>query len=153
MIVDFKVIPHKDQAYPTVGNWAWCTLPATPCPFDLDRGDYGPHVLHIRVSKLSDRRYELLVFHHELTEALLCREAGVTAEQVDAWDEEFEKRRCDDGHWKMTCHCLITSESEPGDDLHCPYGPMHATATECERKMAKALGVDWAAYNDEVEKL
>lgn len=168
MLIDYQVVAHSEQRYETAGDWWWDNSAFKLGNMTAETKPDNP-VLHIRVSKMSDPRHELLVFHHELTEALLCREAGVTAEQVDAWDEEYERRRGelfkDDEIRKehpavpemtgfaMTCGCWITRTSEPGDDIHAPYHAAHATATECERKIAKALGVGWAAYNDEVAGL
>ena len=54
---------------------------------------------------MTDRRYELLVALHELVEALLCKEAGVSQERVDALDEAYEAKRLPDD-----------KDSEPGDD-------------------------------------
>src|SRR5262249_37826766 len=65
-----EVIDHTAQRYDTAGDW-W---------FDPDG------TLHVAVSKMSDPRYTVLLAMHELTEAILCRHAGVTTEQVDAWD-------------------------------------------------------------------
>lgn len=69
MRVYIAVIPHKDQAYPTVGNWWW-------------EGD----TLEIRVSDVKNWKMEMCVAIHELTEALLCKARGITQARVDKFD-------------------------------------------------------------------
>src|SRR5258708_82904 len=106
MRANFVVIPHKQQRYETVGDWWW------------DGGD-----IEFRVSKLSQRRYELLVFLHELIGVFLCSEASVMTEEVDEWDADYERRRKE----SLACRigCEITKISEPGDDPHAPYYRQH----------------------------
>lgn len=147
MIIDFKVIPHSEQRYDTIGDWAWCEDPST-CPF---QGNYGDGTLHIRVSDLGDPRYSLLVFYHELGEALMCRQEGVTQEQVDKFDMEYEKARENANLEAAPCGCPF--QDEPGDDIHAPYHPYHVAATDAERAMARVLQVSWEDYADAVEKL
>lgn len=125
MNIHIKIIEHLKQRYPTVGDW-W---------FD-DRGD-----LQVRVSKMSDGRYEQLVALHEVVEALACAEDGVDQDDVTAFDMEFEAAR------------KIGDESEPGDDKRAPYYKQHQTATAIERLMAVTLGVDWNEYDKEVASL
>ena len=66
MNVCIKIIPHKEQRHPTVGDWF----------FDVN-GD-----LFIRVSKMSDWRYEMCVAAHELIEVLICKHDGVSQKSV-----------------------------------------------------------------------
>lgn len=141
LTIKLKSIPHKNQRYDTCGDWVWPRK----------------RKLRITVSHLSHESYELLVGLHELIEAMLCKKLGVSADDVDRWDEEYEKARTvlmEEGVKAFFhCGCEITATSEPGDDIHCPYGPMHKTATRCEKEIAKALQVVWKDYNDEVESL
>jgi len=118
------VIPHEDQRYPTVGDW-----------IEIADG------LQIYVSKMSDPRYEELVLVHELVEAILCRRRGISQEAVDKFDLSFESNRPDG------------DLSEPGDDPTAPYRDEHRFATAVERLLAQELGVDWIAYETEVEHL
>ena len=111
--ITIQTIPHAQQRYPTVGDWIWV----------------DDHNLQIRVSDMGDRRYEALVAAHELVEALLCREHGITTEMVDAFDKAFE------------------GDGEPGAAPHCPYRLEHLRATAIEAKLADALGVDWYEYD------
>jgi len=122
MNVRMKVIPHAEQRYATVGDW-----------YFTKAGN-----LQIRVSRLSDPRYETLVAVHELVEAVLCREAGVSEREVDAFDMAYERHR------------KPGDLGEPGDDPRAPYHRQHAAATWFEKALAGKLGVDWAAYEREV---
>jgi len=115
MKVVIETIPHSEQRYDTCGDW-W------------QDGD----TMHIRVSKMSDPRYEQLVVVHELVEVFLCQHAGITAEQVDAFDLPWE------------------GEGEPGDDPAAPYVDQHCFATAVERMLCAAMGIKWTDYDSEV---
>ena len=119
MMICIQTIPHEDQRYPTVGDWVWI----------------DDHNLVIKVSHLGDRRYEALIAVHELVEALLCREHGITTEAADAFDKAF------------------TGDGEPGDEPDCPYRREHAFATRIEMDLAAAMDVDWCEYDLKVSKL
>jgi hypothetical protein len=146
-----RTIPHEQQRYPTTGDWelqpAGCTIHTRPA------------ALHVRVSKMPDERYEQLVAVHEIIEALLCKQAGVSEESVSEFDELYEAKRDSLTQHANTaiaastalkkafgCTCLITNDSEPGDDIHAPYYRQHQIATGIERILAAELGVDWNAY-------
>ncbi len=118
-------IPHKLQAYPTVGNWQ----------FTKDG------VIVIFVSELSDWRHEMLVAIHELVEATLCKNRGITEAQVDAFDMAYEKNRTNGDN------------SEPGDNPYAPYHKEHFFATNIERLMAGELGVGWSEYETRLNAL
>jgi len=114
--------PAAKMRYPTVGDWQ----------FKPDGS------LHITVARMSDRRYEFLVGLHELVEALLCKQAGVSQAAVDAFDVEYEKRR------------KQGDDSEPGDAAGAPYRREHVIASVTERLAADLLGVNWDRYGAEV---
>ena len=122
MKIIIETIPHDQQRYPTCGDWQWT----------------DSETLSIKVSQLSDWRREALIAIHELAEVLMCKQDGVTEESVDIFDKEFEKNRPDG------------NEDEPGDDPLSPYRKQHFTATNIERILAQALGVDWKEYEDEI---
>jgi hypothetical protein len=82
------------------------------------------------------RQNETLVVVHELVEAVLCKEAGVSQREVDEFDMSFERHR------------KPGDLSEPGDDPKAPY--QHQAASWFEKALAEKLGVDWAAYSREV---
>ena len=111
MRIIIETIPHEQQRYPTVGDW-----------FYDPSGD-----LVIRVSQMPDERYGLLVALHELVEAQLCLDRGITQEQVDAYDIEFERNR------------PPGNDSEPGDCMAAPYHNEHCFATGIERLMAGTI--------------
>lgn len=126
MKIIIDTIPHSQQRYPTCGDWQW-----------LDGGE----VLFIRVSKLSDWRYEILIAIHELIETVLCKNDGDVESDVDAFDIAYEKQRAPG------------DESEPGDSPRAPYRRQHLIATGIEKILAAELGVDWKAYDKEVVNL
>jgi hypothetical protein len=119
MKITIETIPHDAQRYDTVGDWVW---------LDDDR-------LEIKVSELGDRRHEALVAIHELVEALLCREHGITTEVVDAFDRAY------------------TGDGEPGHAPDCPYRAEHTEAQGIEVFLAIAMGVDWCEYDAAVSAL
>lgn len=89
---------------------------------------------------LGDRIFEYLLAHHEIDEAMLCCMQGITAQQVDKFDETFERMREPND-----------ISSEPGEQFAAPYHFAHSTAEANERVLALALGVKWGQYNDAVE--
>lgn len=88
---------------------------------------------------MADWRHEACVAVHELVEVLMCMEAGITQEDVDKFDKDFEAHRHPD------------SVEEPGDSLDAPYRKQHGVASGIERILGAELGVDWNKYADEVE--
>ncbi len=125
MNIQIQTIPHAQQRYPTIGDWWW----------DKDGS------LQIRVSKMSDWRYECLVAVHELVEVLLCKKDRVSQESVDEFDKAFEAAR------------IPGNVDEPGDNLGAPYRKQHGVASGVERILGALLGVDWNAYANECESL
>lgn len=127
MRVVIEVIDHDKQRYSTVGDWQW-----------LDEEKTN---LKISVSKMSDWRYEMLVAVHELHEVLLCKNRGITQEEVDRFDILYEANRPEG------------DTSEPGDARYAPYFFQHQFATILERLFAKELDVDWEVYDKTVANL
>jgi hypothetical protein len=125
MNINAKVIEHDKHRYPTVGDW-WVD---------------DKNVLQIRSSRLSDARYEQLIILHELIEALLCLQDGVDEEAVTQFDIEFEAKR------------LPGNVEEPGDCVLAPYYKQHQIAMQYEKQLAETLGVNWEAYEKEIESL
>lgn len=124
MNIHIEVIPHEQQRYETVGDWRW------------NEGD-----LTISVSNTSNWKYEALVAVHELCEVLMCKNDGVSQEDVDEFDQAYE------------AHRKPNDDSEPGDDPAAPYRKQHFIATNIERILAVALGVDWKRYEDTLYEL
>ena len=128
MKIIIETIPHSEQRYPTAGDWQ----------FEEDG------TLHIRVSEMSDPRYEFLVGMHEAHEAFLAHLAGVSEADVDAFDMKYEDDR-DAG--------LHGPDEEPGMDPACPVYRQHRFADAIERLTALEAGVDWSSYEEEIETL
>lgn len=124
MKITIDFIPHLEQRYNTCGDWV----------FDQN-GD-----LNIKISDTSDtdHRFSHLVAIHELIEALLCLESGVTTQDVDAFDHEALQKHPD---------------VEPGDLPSAPYYEEHQVATGVERILAAQMGVMWLAYENELSEL
>ncbi len=135
MRITIRAIPHADHRYATVGDWQFDEVPSVAA------GEDPLCILHIKVSQLSDWRREALVAVHELVEALICKHANVTTEQVDEFDMNFEATRKDG------------DDSEPGDDPAAPYYKEHQIATGIERLLATQLGVCWRDYEYELNSL
>jgi hypothetical protein len=124
-----RTISHSEHRYAgTCGDW-W---------FDKDG------TLEVRVSKMGDIRYEFLVARHEIDEAFLCWQRGISEDSVTAFDVMFELEREQGEH---------SQEDEPGDDIRAPYRKEHRFATQSEKVMARQLKVPWKEYSKAVEAL
>jgi hypothetical protein len=125
MRINIEVIPHEVQRYPTVGDY-W-----------VEDG-----VQQVRVSRLPDWRYEILVAVHEIVELALARHRGIPETVISEFDVEFERMR----------EKRLRS-GEPGDHPESPYRKEHFFATNLERLLAGALDVDWLEYERCVDGL
>ena len=121
-----RPIAPENQRYPTVGDWLY---------------DAESDTLEIRVSRMADYRSEMAVAIHELFEAVQCQEASVSETDVTAFDLQFEAERNEGKHGDT---------DEPGDDPRAPYRDQHRAATEVERQVCGASGLDWAAHDSNV---
>ena len=74
---DVEIIPHSQQRYPTVGDYATDVF----------------NTVHFKISALKDWRYEFLISIHEIIEAYLCKHAGVSYQDIDCFDTAFEINR------------------------------------------------------------
>ena len=72
--INFKVIPAREQRYPTCGDY-WC---------DEDG------VWQFRVTRMGNLFYEILVLIHELTEWAMCEVIGIREPEIKKFDEMFE---------------------------------------------------------------
>jgi hypothetical protein len=112
--VKLLLVPQSEQRYDTSGDWLW-----------------SGNRLEIRVSREMadlDPRYAMLLFVHEMIEALLCRSSGVSAVEVDSFDMSHPQ------------------SDEPGADPAAPYHRQHMAAEAAERALAAHLGVNWDQY-------
>jgi hypothetical protein len=98
MLLTIRTIPHSDQRYDTAGDWQWA-------------GFAGANVLTVKVNRLPDWRYELLVGLHEAIEAALFRQAGISQESIDRFDMAH------------------SDADEPGDIPAAPYHKQYAFAS------------------------
>lgn len=124
MRIVIETIPGDQQPYPTVGYW-----------------EFGNGELRIDVTDTGNDDFNCLILVHELIEALLCAEQGITTEQVDEFDMAFERER------------KQGDKSEPGDDPKAPYRIQHKQAEAIELLMASFLKVDWREYEAALNKL
>lgn len=118
MDVNLRTIPHESHRYETIGDY-----------FELPDGK-----VQIQVSNLGDWKMEALIQFHELVEFLMCRANGVTHDEIDQFDHEYEQNRPNNDF------------SEPGDDPNAPYRYEHLVATGMEKILAAQLGVKWDEY-------
>ena len=121
MNIYIKVIPESEQR-PEVNGADW---------FFDENGD-----LQVRVSPLSDWRREALLGIHEAVEAIMCKHNGVTQQQVDVFDQEYDKTH--------------TFDLNAGDDPAAPYVREHCFATAIERILCAELDVNWLEYDTEL---
>lgn len=121
MQISIQTIPHQQHRYETVGDWY---------------SDKATGRVYILVSEMGNWRYELLVAVHELVEAFLCLQDGVTEESVDEFDKVY-----------------TNPDEEPGDSPNAPYQKQHCLATGIERILAACLGVKWSEYENAIERL
>lgn len=125
MNISIKTIAN-DQHRPGISGADW---------FWNGEGD-----LEVRVSKMSDWRFEMALALHEVAEALLCKYNGVLQSSVDDFDMEWELNN-------------PNSKIEAGDQPDAPYRREHGFATAIERIFASEVGLDWKAYDQELESL
>lgn len=118
MKLTVKTIPHKKQDYDTVGNWL-----------------FTKNGISCTISNTGRDDYTFLIAIHELIEAFLCRQRGITEEEVTDFDKGFR------------------GEGEPGDNIFAPYHMEHIFATSIETALANELGIDWKEYEDTLNKL
>jgi hypothetical protein len=136
MRIDIRTIPHSEQRYPSAGDWWW---------------DSAWLILNIRVSRMSNPRYEFCLAVHELVEAMLCYFANVPSEAVDGFDFAYEEAHArGDSHYP--CGCPRQQYSMPGDDVHSPYRREHRLADLFDYGLAAIMGLDRDDYDAQVDK-
>lgn len=97
--------------------------------------------LQVRVCPMSDERMEIALAIHEAFEALLCKYDGVAVEQVDRFDQQYDKEHPDE------------DDTEAGDDPSAPYRIQHSLATAVERIYVAHTNLDWKTYDDELRRV
>lgn len=116
LVIDVRIIPHKEQRYNTCGDWQFSVIESLK-----------EVVLHIKVSKLDDWKMESLIAQHEIDEALLCLDRNIPEEVVYEFDINFEG-------------------DEPGAAPNSPYYKEHQFANHCESLRATAMNINWEEY-------
>ena len=111
MNIIMETIPHKRMRYDTLGDW-----------METESG------LLIQVSDRCNKDFktdkgESQCKVHELIEAILCLDRGITAKVVDKFDFKFK------------------GKGEPGDDPKAPYGKEHRFAMIMEHMLAHERGI------------
>jgi hypothetical protein len=123
MNINIKVIPESEQRYEVNGaDW-----------FFDEFGD-----LQVRVSPMSDWRYEMALAMHEAFEACLCKNNGVSQSQVDRFDMDFDLAHPDQ------------PDLNAGDEQTAPYRQEHNYATIVDRLFIGACGLNWKDYDTEL---
>ena len=119
--VTIDVIPHQLQRYDTCGDYVY---------------NQDERYLQIRVSQTDDWREAMTVAVHELVEALLVVQRGISEPQISAFDQKFGG-----------------DVDEPGEHPESPYYDEHLVATVVERAMAHELGLHWPTYEEHIYAL
>jgi hypothetical protein len=133
MKITIEFIPHEDQRYNTIGDWFF-EPPSKPS---------GGRYMVIKVSTMKDRRHMYLVAVHELVEALICQEDGISQLMVDKFDVQWKRPHLTDD----------VQINEPGEDPRAPYHEQHVQAENIERILAAALCVHWQTYAAQVDRI
>jgi hypothetical protein len=120
-----------DMRFRTVGYWSW------------DKPD-NKGILTVEVCKMSDWRFELAVWGHELIESVYCKLFHVTTEEADKFDQMYEN-----GYNAGT----IPLEKEPGHDPSCPYHRGHMMGVAWEYICVYGLLASWTKYVSECDRL
>ena len=125
MRIEIKSIDPAAIRYVTTGDWIW-----------LPDGS-----LQIFVPDYANENSAFLVALHELAEAWMCRDAGISEESVSTWDIEHP------------------DAPEPAEVEGSPYMDQHSIATQVEIRVAAGMGINWKNHDrwvqnagDEVER-
>ena len=122
MNISIKIIPETEHRKEVSGaDW-----------FFDSKGD-----LQVRISPMSDWRYEMALALHETFEAILWKQRhGTSVRDVDRFDQEYYRTHADD--------------LDAGDERKCPYRKEHCLATAAERMLAAEMGIVWSEYDKEL---
>lgn len=112
MKIVIETIAADQMRYESLGDWFY-------------EGD----TLHIRSVDTGKPNEDFLVAFHELAEAWLCRDKGISQGAVDGFDLAYAASDSD-------------QDAEPGDHGAAPYRVQHRQAMMIEHLMALFLGLD-----------
>jgi hypothetical protein len=130
IVIDF--IPHQAQRYDTLGDWF------------IDTSPTKEQFLHINVSQLGQEMSELAIAVHEIVEAVICLQDGITDEMVDQFDFAFDAGQKAGQIWP---------NEEPGDSPDAPYYEQHQLATRIEREVVASVGMSWREHEQNCAKV
>lgn len=124
--IQIEFIDHNNQRYETCGDY------------------FYDDVMKFKISKTKPH-YQFLIMIHELIEWYLVHSSGMSIEEIDKFDERFEKMRSE--------YPDIVGNEEPGDNDNAPYTHYHKIASRVERWLADTLHVDFSIYNSTINEL
>lgn len=118
MNIKITEINHNKQRYDTCGDWI-----------------FKNKDIEIRISKTENDNHTFLIGLHEMIEAYLCRQRGITEKEVTKFDKKFK------------------GKGEPGDSPNAPYHNEHLYSTYIEQLLADELDVNWFEYEKTLNNL
>jgi|SRR5581483_9600682 hypothetical protein len=129
--IDINSLPPSEMRYNTVADWVVTTDEKEEKTLHL----YYPDLpfVHERPDLL------FLLLTHEQIEAEICLHMGISQQDVDEFDMEFEKNR------------QFGDNGEPGDHLAAPYYVAHQLAEAVEKTLALKMKIDWNFYGKWVD--
>ena len=96
--------------------------------------------LQVRIAKEIDDADEIAcLILHEVSEALFCRKLGISHQEVDLFDKEYQRTH--------------EVDLNAGDEPDSPYRVPHNWATAIERIAAGVLDVKWKGYDEKLSKI
>ena len=115
---EISAIDNNEQAYNTVGDY----------------GETKPGHWWIKTSKFSSQIYELALAVHEMIELVLCLKAGITDEDILAFDKAHPE------------------DDNPGQLKDAPYHKQHMIAEQIENLIIVMCGGSLPDYWEECDK-
>ena len=139
MNINCKTVPNEEIKLRrgfTGADWWWEEHLTTESKMV---GEYDL-VLQVRIAaELTDWRERAALALHEISEAFMCKFLGITVEQVDAFDAEYQRTH--------------EIDLNSGDEPDCPYAIPHTFATAIERIFAGCVKLPWKPYDDRLSKI
>lgn len=136
IVIDF--VDHESQRYDTVGDY-----PPNQTMDSLREYPPAEPITYFLISKLDHFRSHAVLLH-ELEEKFENIRTGVTDEQIDEFDKEFNRREN---------FGPINMYPEPGLDPDNPAHVGHMKADVIERMHILNMEDDWIDYEAEIEEL
>jgi hypothetical protein len=126
MKLTVEILPYKDMRYNTYGDYFY------------DKSN----TLRFQIVDHSNDVYTKLTLIHELVEQLLLEVKGITPDDVDRFDFDFESDTN-----KTSIY------SEPGEDPSCIYKKEHDFSDNIIKQICESIGIKFEDYiNNSIEK-